>query len=72
MSEVLTTSQLQTKLKELKAYAYDTLAQIEFHQTNLRKTNDEIDKTNQALIQSIVKDKEAGNSNQIEGANGAN
>jgi hypothetical protein len=61
----MTTFELQEKLKALKASAYDTLAQIEFHQTNLKRTNDEINSTNNELIQSIVKDKENGNSNQI-------
>lgn len=64
----MSTQDLQNQLTALKAQAYDEIAQVEFHQNQLRQINDLIGKTNNMLIESIVKDKEAGNSNQIPGA----
>lgn len=46
-------------IKELKAHAYDVLAQIEMLQNELRATNNEISKLSQEKPEEKIEEKEA-------------
>jgi len=56
MSEEANT--LQTRLRDLKAAAYDELAVVQHHQNQLQNINSEIRKVDSALVELLKKENE--------------